>query len=362
MCGGTCPKTACTAGPLMLGKRCPFYDVSVKLEAYFNHEMILGHSCFKDKIVAVTQRQTRVGINGWPRVDEEDGCSTSISMWVENHPRPKCSFVTTAITTMKNHALLTGIMFAAVVVSGCVTATTDEQVIVSFAPLSVAAGNEQATDGFTPLHSAARDGEYAVVKRLLGQGKSVNAASTVSGVTPLILAAQMGHEPIVDVLLDAGAAVNTTDTVNCTALMYASSKGYVGIVNKLLQRGADVNVKSPKDQLDSTALTLAAGNGHDAVLELLLKAGADIDWRTERDGFSALLLAAELGHWKSVSILLSAGANPDLKDRNGNTACDLATVNGHGAVTKVLDDFYLARGQAKRCRSGTTKTGMPAAN
>lgn len=261
---------------------------------------------------------------------------------------------------MNDHIFLSGILIAVVALSGC--ATTDEQVIVSFAPLSVAAGNEQAADGFTPLHMAVRDSEYEAVKKLLRQGEHVNAASTVSGVTPLILAAQMGHEPIVDVLLDADAAVNTTDTVNSTALMYASSKGYVGIVNKLLQRGADVNVKSPKDRLDSTALTLAAGNGHDAVLELLLKAGADIDWRTERDGFSALMLAAELGHWSTVSILLSAGASQDLKDRNGNTACDLATANGHGAVTKVLDDFYLARGLAKRCRPGTNKTGMPAAN
>jgi putative transposase len=34
--------------------------------------MILGRSYFKDKIVAVTQRQTRVGINGRLRADEED--------------------------------------------------------------------------------------------------------------------------------------------------------------------------------------------------------------------------------------------------------------------------------------------------
>jgi len=35
--------------------------------------MILGRSCFKDKIVDVTQRHTRVGINGRPRAEEEDG-------------------------------------------------------------------------------------------------------------------------------------------------------------------------------------------------------------------------------------------------------------------------------------------------
>jgi ankyrin repeat protein len=130
-------------------------------------------------------------------------------------------------------------------------------------------------------------------------------------------------------------------------------------VKNLLQHGAAVNVTSPKDRLDSTALTLAASNGHDAVLELLLQAGADIDWRTERDGFSALMLAAELGHWSTVGMLLSAGADPGLQDRKGNTACDLAVANGHGAVTRVLDEFYLSHGQGKRCRSDTKKISQP---
>ena len=155
---------------------------------------------------------------------------------------------------------------------------------------------------------------------------------------------------MVTALFEAGAAVNATDKTDSTALMYASSKNYVGIVNKLLERGAAVNVVSPKDHLDSTALTLAAGNGQDAALDLLLAAGADMNWQTERDGLSAIMSAAELGHSRTVQILLAAGANPDLKDRKGNTACDLAAANGHVAVTKVLDDFYLTQDQPKRCR------------
>jgi len=261
---------------------------------------------------------------------------------------------------MPNHPCLIGILTALVALPGCTT--TSEQVIVSFAPLRVVEGNVQTAEVFTPLHMAARDGEYEVVKKLLREDEKVNATSMPSGMTPLILAATNGHEQIVDALFDAGAAVNTVDMLESTALMYAASKGHVGIVNKLLRRGADVNIASPKKHLDSTALTLAAGNGQDAVLELLLKAGAEIDWHTERDGFSALLLAAEFGHSNSVNILLAAGANPDISDRKGNTACDLAAANGHGAVTMVLDKFYLARAPGKRCRSVIKKTGRPAAD
>jgi putative transposase len=38
-----------------------------------NHELVLGRSYFKDKIEAMTQRQTRLGLPGRPRVEEETG-------------------------------------------------------------------------------------------------------------------------------------------------------------------------------------------------------------------------------------------------------------------------------------------------
>jgi len=38
-----------------------------------NHELVLGRSYFKDKIEAMTQRQTRLGVPGRPRVEEASG-------------------------------------------------------------------------------------------------------------------------------------------------------------------------------------------------------------------------------------------------------------------------------------------------
>lgn len=244
-----------------------------------------------------------------------------------------------------------GILISMVALHAC--STTHEQVIVSFAPLRVATDPATVDIDLTPLHRAIRNSELQAVTELLRQGAPVNVASTADGTTPLMLAAAMGQEEIVAALLNADAALNTADKMGGTALMYASSKGQAGIVNTLLQHGAAVNLKSPHDDLDSTALTLAAGNGHDTVLGLLLKAGADIDWRTERDGLSALMLAATLGHEHAVRVLLAAGANPDLNDRQGNTACELAATNGHHAVAKILDDIFLARGQGQRCRAAT---------
>jgi putative transposase len=36
-----------------------------------NHELVLGRSHFKDRIEAMTRRQTRLGVPGRPRAEEE---------------------------------------------------------------------------------------------------------------------------------------------------------------------------------------------------------------------------------------------------------------------------------------------------
>ena len=38
-----------------------------------NHELVLGRSCFKDKIEELTRRQTRLGVPGRPKIEEEQG-------------------------------------------------------------------------------------------------------------------------------------------------------------------------------------------------------------------------------------------------------------------------------------------------
>ena len=68
------PENGMHRRPTDAGKVLPLNDASVKTGASrFNHELILGRSYFKEIIVAMAQRQSRVGINGRPRADEEDG-------------------------------------------------------------------------------------------------------------------------------------------------------------------------------------------------------------------------------------------------------------------------------------------------
>ncbi len=48
-------------------------DILHEIRESLNHELVLGHSYFKDKIEEITQRQTKIGQPGRPRVEEEEG-------------------------------------------------------------------------------------------------------------------------------------------------------------------------------------------------------------------------------------------------------------------------------------------------
>ena len=46
-------------------------DILHEIRDALNHELVLGRSCFKDKVEDMTKRQTRLGKPGKPRVEEE---------------------------------------------------------------------------------------------------------------------------------------------------------------------------------------------------------------------------------------------------------------------------------------------------
>ena len=96
------------------------------------------------------------------------------------------------------------------------------------------------------------------------------------------------------------------------ALIIAASCGHLGVVEALLDAGAD--------RLDDS-LWWSAREGHTAIVALLLDRGADVHYANE----NALYWAAVLGHLGTAAVLLQRGAtvrNEFLADavRRGNHA------------------------------------------
>ena len=124
-----------------------------------------------------------------------------------------------------------------------------------------------------------------------------------------------------------GANVNAVDETGKSAMVYAAARGFDDIVKRLLDAGVSAQQRYGNDL---TALMWAAGHDDGVgatavgrVIDVLLAHGARLD-DTDNRGRSALMIAASLGDAATVDIILKRGADRTLKDKEGNTALDLA--------------------------------------
>ena len=129
--------------------------------------------------------------------------------------------------------------------------------------------NAKDSDGATPLHEAALNGNTENVKLLLDKGADVNAKDT-DGWTPLLLAAANGHTETVKLLIDKGADVNAKTSNGATPLHWAAFEGNTENVKLLIEKGADVNAKGEDG---FTPLGAAKAHGHTQIVKFLRQHG-----------------------------------------------------------------------------------------
>ena len=113
-----------------------------------------------------------------------------------------------------------------------------------------------------------------------------------------------------------------TDDRGWTSLHVYARKGDIKLVKKLLNEGMDVNVTAwgPKSK-GVTPLHLAAEGGHLGVMDELLERGANIDARTKGAcGWTPLHIAAKERNRDAVKFLVENGAflPPDMNDSRFN--------------------------------------------
>lgn len=155
------------------------------------------------------------------------------------------------------------------------------------------------------LISYAANGQLDDLKELVEQGISVNSKNE-DGVTALMGASLKGHLRVVQYLTSKRADLNVKESqYEWTALMLASKGGRLDIVKHLVAKGAHINMKAKNGK---TALMIAAHNGHLGVVKYLIAKGAKVNERAKHDT-TAIVFAAMAGHLDVVKYLIAKGAD-----------------------------------------------------
>ena len=133
-----------------------------------------------------------------------------------------------------------------------------------------------------------------------------------------------------------------------TGMITAAKKGDVATMQRLLDKGADINESAIGDgtMTGGTPLFYAVYNCHVEAVRYLIQKGADVEAvGFSRGGFFSgrpLHIAVEGNCFESVQILLDAGADIDAKSNNQSIGSALAIAARNGNVKTVK--YLISRG------------------
>ncbi|NIM15438.1 MAG: hypothetical protein GTO45_25970 [Candidatus Aminicenantes bacterium] len=164
-----------------------------------------------------------------------------------------------------------------------------------------------------PIHMAVVTGQTEIVRKLVEKGADITAR-TLSGKVPIQLAFEWEHTDIIELFLDRGIPINTPiNDLGRTLLHKAAIMGKAKVVNVLIAKGADINIK---DKQGKTSLDLAELCGHKAAADLLTAKGAEIPAK----------IPLEVTYIANEGFLVASGKQKILIDALSGTAYGLYLV------------------------------------
>ena len=154
---------------------------------------------------------------------------------------------------------------------------------------------------------------------------------------PLYYASLAGLSELVNMIIEKEVDVNVKGGYHGNALCACCYAKNHEIAELLLHKGADIDASGEGESDHGTALQIASEFGCENIVKLLLYRDADVNATSTQDNISPLEHASLHGYENIVKILLDKGA--DIKPpRDSIGALQWASAYGHGNIVKILLD------------------------
>ncbi len=185
----------------------------------------------------------------------------------------------------------------------------------------------------------------AVEKRIDSQEEVINRRFYGLNATPLHIAAGLGDIEMMDMLLRKGANIEVKGYRNlCEPIHLAAGKGHIKAVEFLLKNGAHIDAK---DRDNETPLHDAAYNNQAEMIGYLVKHGANINAKSNCYHLTPLEEAVKFERAIAVRALLENGAKADLdalilrvqRDMEGAPLADETRKKEWTDVLEILREF-----------------------
>jgi ankyrin repeat protein len=153
--------------------------------------------------------------------------------------------------------------------------------------------NAEDKDGDVPLSFVSQKGNINIARILLSYKADIKAKSKKDGYTPIMFAAQNADRKFIELLLKEGAEINAVDNKGMNSLYRAIGANKTDNFNCLIENKIAINLASTDGQ-GITPLMAAVYVKNKDMVESLIKKGADLNVKGPK-GFTALDIAKMSG-------------------------------------------------------------------